>query len=73
MNFTLLRLLTDETCTTPEWRIVEVSQRLISHEINFANSITDLFDSKLLSGWFGALKKTPDARKCLSFIFKQKC
>ena len=56
-----------------DWRVVEISQRLIQHEVNKASSIRELKESKLLSGWMKQLRKTSEARRCIHYMFKQKC
>lgn len=60
----------DPTAQTYDWRIVEISQSLISHEVELATSLSDLFDSKLLTMWIKILKKSSEARRCVHYIFK---
>ena len=65
-------LFVEHTSLFPDWRIVEIQQKLIEGEIRKAQSIEDISKNQLLNIWFETLTNQNEALRCVHYMFKQK-
>lgn len=63
----------EHTSQVQDWRVVEITQRLIYKQVQAAPSIESLDSNFIIQAWFTQLCKTNEAKRAIHYMFKSKC
>ena len=73
LDMVVTHLFVEPTLQVQDWRVVEISQRLIARQVQEASSISGLENDAILQAWFGQLTKSNEAKRAIHYMFKNKC
>jgi len=73
LEMVVTNLFVEPTLKVQDWRVVQISQRLIEKQVSEATSIEALQSNPMLMAWFGQLCKSNEAKRAIFYIFRTKC